>query len=304
MAQSVLIIDDSPEIHELVALRLRPEGLLLHHALDAREGIQKARELQPDLILLDLDMPNVSGFEACRGLKSEPQTAALPVIFLTAASELYTKVEGFDLGAVDYVTKPFEPAELRARVRAALRTKRYQDLLATRAQVDALTSLWNRAHFDQYISREVAAVRRYGRTVSLVMLDVDHFKSLNDVYGHPFGDLVLTRIGEVLWATLRVADAPCRYGGEEFAIILTETDLNGARLAAERIRARLAETEFVQRGKSLKVTASFGVASSELFVDPQEVSSRTLVELADRALYQAKRDGRDRICVASSSSEI
>ena len=133
MTQTVLAIDDSPDIHRLLDVRLRPERLVLHHALEAEEGLAMAANIRPDLILLDVDMPLVTGFEVCRKLKEHPALTNVPIIFLTGAAEVHTKVQGFDLGAVDYVTKPFEPAELRARVRAALRTKRYHDLLAARS---------------------------------------------------------------------------------------------------------------------------------------------------------------------------
>src|SRR5450631_822939 len=141
---TVLAIDDSPDIHRLLDVRLKPEGLVVHHALDAQDGLAQASRIQPDLILLDVDLPLITGFEVCRKLKDDPALAHVPIIFLTGATDVYTKVQGFDLGAVDYVTKPFEPAELRARVRAALRTKRFHDILAARSHIDGLTGIWNR----------------------------------------------------------------------------------------------------------------------------------------------------------------
>ena len=221
MSQTVLAIDDSPDIHQLLDVRLRPEGILLHHALSADEGLEKALHVKPDLILLDVDLPVLSGFEVCQRLKNDPATASIPIIFLTGASEVRTKVHGFDLGAVDYVVKPFDPAELRARVRAALRTKRFLDLLATRSHVDGLTGVWNRTYFNQRFGEEMSAATRYGRAVALVMLDLDHFKGHNDSFGHPFGDQVLQAVGDVLHTCLRTTDAPCRFGGEEFALILS-----------------------------------------------------------------------------------
>jgi two-component system, cell cycle response regulator len=296
--ESVLVIDDSPEIQELLAVRLRPENLTLHGVTDGDQGLIMATHLQPDLILLDVDMPGMSGFEVCRRLKADPATMDIPVIFLSAATEVYSKVEGFDLGAVDYVTKPFQPAELRARVRAALRTKRYQALLASRAQIDALTSLWNRAYFDRRLAAEVAAVQRYARELTLIIFDLDHFKALNDEFGHPFGDLVLQRVGEVLWSSVRAADAPCRYGGEEFAMVLTETPLGGGREVAARIMDKVAGLELVQKGQVVRVTGSLGIVSSTQFSRPGQVTTERLVRLADEALYQAKRSGRNRICQA------
>jgi diguanylate cyclase (GGDEF)-like protein len=293
----VLAIDDSPDVHRLLDVRLRPEGLILHHALAADEGLTKARELKPDLILLDVDLPLMTGFEVCQKLKLDPLTAEIPVIFLTGASDVYTKVQGFDLGAIDYVLKPFEPAELRARVRAALRTKRFHDLLSARSHVDGLTGIWNRSYFNQRFGDEMSAAQRYGRTISLVMLDLDHFKSLNDTYGHPFGDQVLQAVGDVLHSFLRTTDAPCRFGGEEFALVLTETDEEGALITADRVRLQLAQLAFRPKDRHVQVTGSLGVACSTIF-DKKALSVARMVAAADEALYRAKQEGRNRVCVA------
>jgi diguanylate cyclase (GGDEF)-like protein len=295
--RSVLAIDDSKEIHELLEVRLAPEGLLLHRALDANEGLAKARELRPDLILLDLYLPGTDGFDLCRMLKEDPTTAAIPVIFLTAATDVVAKVQGFELGAVDYVQKPFVPEELRARVRAALRSKQDRDVLSARAQVDGLTGVWNRSFFDVRFEEAIAAARRYGRAVSLVMLDVDHFKQTNDSFGHPFGDQVLQAVGDLLQTTLRATDVPCRFGGEEFALILPETEEQPAMQTAERIRMRVAELRFQPKDVPVRITASFGVACSTAF-GPDRLSAKAMVEAADAALYRAKHDGRNRVCVA------
>ncbi|HEY2366434.1 MAG TPA: diguanylate cyclase [Polyangiaceae bacterium] len=299
MTQTVLAIDDSPDIHRILDVRLKPEGLVIHHALDADEGVAMAKNLLPDLILLDVDMPLVTGFEVCKRIKDEPRLAQVPVVFLTGATETYAKVQGFDLGAVDYVTKPFEPAELRARVRAALRTKRYHDLLAARSNVDALTALWNRSYFNQRLGDEIAAVRRYGRVLSLVMLDLDHFKSKNDEFGHPFGDQILQRVGEVLHTTLRTTDAPCRYGGEEFALILSDTDEDGAIKAAERVREAIGAIAFRPKDRPLRVTASLGVCCSSML--GKDIDATRMIVAADDALYAAKTSGRDRVSVAKPS---
>ncbi len=303
MAQSILAIDDSPEIHALLSARLRPEQAELHFASDGPEGIRMARELQPDLILLDIDLPNMSGYEVCRRLKDDPLTAALHIIFLSGDGQSVSKVQGLDLGAIDYVTKPFDPAELRARVRAALRTRRYQELLAQRAQVDGLTGIWNRAYFDRRLTEEVAAVRRYKRDLSLLMVDIDHFKKVNDTYGHPMGDQVLQAVGEVLASKMRTTDAPCRYGGEEFAVILTEIDRAQAWQAAQRLQAAFATLQFHHKSGSFGVTASIGVASAER-VPQIELTAAALVSLADEGLYLAKQTGRNRICEAPSIDQL
>jgi two-component system cell cycle response regulator len=298
MNQSVLAIDDLPEVHQLLEVRLRPEALTLYQALTAEEGMEKALKLQPDLILLDLDLPGASGFEVCQRLKSDPGTALIPIIFLTGTVDVETKVRCFDLGAIDYVTKPFHPEELRARVRAALRTKRYQDLLAVRTQLDALTGIWNRTYFDRRMFEELAASVRYKRKVCVAMIDLDHFKGLNDSFGHPFGDQVLQAVGDALSSSLRTTDAACRYGGEEFAVIMSDTNFEGGMIAAERMQKQLAALEFFPRGESVRVTGSFGLASTEQYPDPGRLTAAELIKAADRALYAAKQLGRNRVCAA------
>lgn len=297
--QTILVIDDSPEIHTLLDVRLRPEGLRIEHASGALEGLSRAATLVPDLILLDVEMPEMGGMEVCSRLKGDPLTSMIPVIFLTGAESVDVKVRGFDLGAVDYVTKPFNPAELRARVRAALRTKRFHDMLAARAQLDGLTGLWNRGYFNQRLNDEVLASRRYGRSLSLVLIDVDHFKRLNDEFGHPFGDLVLQRIGEAVSSCVRATDAACRYGGEELAMVLTETDGAGAVVLAERVRATIGALDLRPRGKPVQVTASFGVSDVSV-ITTEALTADALVRRADECLYEAKRGGRDRVVRATA----
>lgn len=304
MTQRVLVIDDSEIVHAVIEQRLALDDVQVLHALDAKEGLRQALELAPDLVLLDLDLPDSNGFEICQALKASPVTSPIPVVFLTAATDVAAKVRGFDVGAVDYVSKDADPAEMRARVRAALRTKRYHDMLSARAQIDALTGLWNRRYFDQRLADELAAAQRYGRLVSLVMMDVDHFKQINDRLGHPFGDFVLQRLGERLGDSVRNVDAPCRYGGEELAIVLPETPVSSARATAERIRAAIADSPFETETLPLRVTASFGVASTELFDAPGAILLEQLVAAADAALYVAKRDGRNRVVVADSLPRV
>ena len=299
MAQTILAIDDSPEIHQLLKVRLKNLDVELSHAHCGFDGFDQAQASNPDLILLDVMMPDASGFDICRKLKATSETRNIPVIFLTGASDVDQKVLGFDVGAVDYIQKPFDSAELSARVRAVLRTKRFQDMLAQRAMIDGLTGLWNRAHFDQRLHEEIAAAQRYDRPMSLIMMDVDKFKNLNDNHGHPFGDEVLQAIGDVLQESARMTDWPCRYGGEEFGFILRETDLEGAIIMAERVRAEIEGLELRNKAQAVSVTASFGVVSSTLCMNPVELSSKWVIESADKALYAAKEIGRNRVCTAA-----
>ena len=299
MTQTILAIDDSPEIHQLLKVRLKNLDVELSHASCGQEGYDLAQTQHPDLILLDVMMPDSTGFDVCRRLKATPDTQNIPVIFLTGASDVEQKVLAFDVGAVDYIQKPFDSAELNARVRAALRTKRFQDMLAQRAMIDGLTGLWNRPQFDQRLHEEVAASARYDRPLSLILMDVDKFKNLNDTHGHPFGDEVLQAVGDVLQAHARTSDCPCRYGGEEFGIILRETDLEGAVVVAERLREALQNLQLRNKGQDVPVTASFGVVSTTLCMNPVNLTREWLVEAADKALYAAKEGGRNRVCTAN-----
>ena len=298
MTQTILAIDDSPEIHQLLKVRLKNLDVELAHANCGFDGFEQAIASNPDLILLDVMMPDASGFDICRKLKATTETRNIPVIFLTGASDVDQKVLGFDVGAVDYIQKPFDSAELNARVRAALRTKRFQDMLAQRAMIDGLTGLWNRAHFDQRMHEEVAAAARYDRPMSLIMMDVDKFKNLNDNHGHPFGDEVLQAVGDVLQDSARTSDWPCRYGGEEFGLILRETDLEGAVIMAERVREEIESLQLRNKAQLVPVTASFGVVSSTPCMNPCDLSSRWMIESADRALYASKEGGRNRVSTA------
>ncbi|MFQ5654086.1 MAG: diguanylate cyclase [Planctomycetota bacterium] len=296
---TVLVIDDSKDIHLLLEARLQREGVELHCALDPREGLGMARSLEPDLILLDVVMPRLSGFDLCRMLKDDPRTSPIPVIFLSASSEPVDRALGLDLGAMDFVAKPFDPVELRARVRSALRVKRYQDLLRERACIDALTGLWNREQFSGRMGENLGLLKRHGRTFAVVLMDIDHFKSINDTYGHLFGDRVLEGVGELLRDLVRTEDVPCRYGGEEIAIILGDTGEEGAAALAERTRAGLESMEFHFRMEVPTVTASFGVADTSVAADPGSVDEKGLVAAADEALYAAKAAGRNRVMRAS-----
>ncbi len=289
----VLVIDDSESIHKLVVARLRPEGLEVEGELDGEAGIERAVSSGPDLILLDIGLPNVDGFEVCRRLKEHPATRNIPIIFLTGETDTESMVRGLDLGAVDYVTKPFNQVELRARVRAALRSKRLQDILEQQSFLDGLTGLWNRSYLDRLLESELNVALRYGRPLSLVIADIDHFKNVNDTHGHLFGDVVLQGIAESLRGHARRSDIVARYGGEEFGILLIDTTLRSAIYVAERLRASIEGRLFEAHGKAISVTSSFGMACTENIFD--ELTSESLIRAADRALYAAKDAGRNAV---------
>jgi two-component system cell cycle response regulator len=295
MPEKILVIDDSRDVHNLIKVRLGKENVALSAAYDGVEGLRAARETLPDLILLDIDMPAPDGFAVCADLKADPATMHIPIIFLSGATSSDEKIRGLDLGATDFITKPFDPAELRARVRASLRTKSLVDLLAQKAMIDGLTGLWNRLYLDSRLSSELAISRRNGMALSCIMADVDHFKSINDTHGHSFGDDVLRSIAAAFTKTCRAGDIVCRYGGEEIAILLPATSVDQAAELAERLRAAVQFIPLSSHEIPVHVTCSFGVANLGDNVPP------SVIELADQALYHAKRTGRNRVSLVTST---
>lgn len=302
MTQKVLVIAADPTLRARLQAELGLEALELR-AVDTLAGaLALAAEDTPDLILLDSELPDATGLDACGTLKESAVTERVPVIYLAPARDVPSKVRAFDLGAVDCVSLPFEPAELRARVRAALRTKRFQDLLAARSQVDGLTGLRNRAWFDNRIQEAAAACTHRGTPYCLVMIDIDRFKEFNDRYGHPVGDRVLQTVAEHASAGLRSSDALCKYGGDEFALVhIGKGQASGLEIA-RRVQERLAGVEPSPRGIPERLTASLGVAGSDLFPTPHDATADRILAAADEALYEAKRQGRDRIVEATPAT--
>jgi len=291
----VVVVEDDPNVAALISRSLEREGL----AVDSAASIVAARErlARPwDLVLLDRRLPDGDGIELCREVR--PRNPYSAIIIITGESTKEAKLAGFGCGADDFVTKPFAIEELVARVRAGLRIVELQKrLLATNAQLeklsrtDPLTSLANRRTLERELSTRFEHARRYGRPLSLAMIDVDHFKRINDTFGHPVGDDVLRAIATLLKRTTRASDCVARYGGDEFAVILPESQMLEALQAAEKIRAEVATRSF---GNAMpwRVTVSIGIACTghSQFDDVWQ-----LVHAADAALYRAKRNGRNRI---------
>lgn len=290
-SMKILIVDDDPDSLAVARLRLKKDGHLLTFAADGEEGLKKASEEDPDLILLDVQMPGMSGFKVCEKLKSDSRLMNIPVIFVSAEDDVSEKVRGLDLGAVDYVTKPFDIFELRARVRAALRTKRLQDLLLVYGEVDYLTELYNRRVLMERLEQEWERAKRYSTAMAFVMADIDNFKNVNDTLGHPKGDEVLERIASLLKSSVRNVDIVGRYGGEEFGIIMVNADIDNAYTAADRYRKKIEELTFTSKAGDFNVTVSFGVADSR-----GKKSINHLISAADKALYKAKSSGRNIVC--------
>jgi diguanylate cyclase (GGDEF)-like protein len=248
------------------------------------------------LILLDLGLPGHDGFEILGRLKEDGDTAAIPVIVVSGTAEPSDRVRSLDLGAVDFVAKPYDTDELRARIRVALRTRRLQELLERRALIDGLTGLANRVALEDRLVTEWAMYQRHGAPLAVLIADLDQFKQVNDRYGHPVGDDVLRRTAIVLRASVRVGDLAARYGGEEFVVVAPHCDTEGAIRSAERFRQRLAEPAVILGPADLGVTVSIGVASVP---EDNATSPGDLLSLADEALYLAKSRGRNLVLSAA-----
>ncbi len=300
--QRVLLIDDSEFIHNRVRDGFKGTGLDLLSVRNGREGIDIARALPVDLILLDINMHGMTGFEVIKELKQHRSTLNIPVVFITASNEIENVVKGLELGAVDYVIKPFVAAELRARVSASLRTKELMDLLTNEAEIDGLTGLHNRRHFDKRIKAEIDACVRDGRHVGLVLFDVDRFKSINDNHGHPMGDRVIQRIGKILRVATRNTDVACRFGGDEYVVLMPETSVKQVAHAGRRIyEAIVQDGELSTVMEDQPVTISLGGGSTSELSHPEV---EALITSADQALYRAKESGRNTCCFEGMNDEI
>lgn len=298
---SLLVVDDAQNIRQEV-LKTVERLKLFSSCREAENGIdayKKVLSSPPDLILCDLIMPSVDGFKFLSMIRMRPELADIPVIILTGKTDVETKIKGLDLGASDYVTKPFDQGELLARIKVQLKIKALQDELKTSNEklkqlstIDPLTQIYNRRHFMATMAVEFERSERYDTPLSFVMLDIDHFKNLNDTYGHQAGDEVLRGIGALLKQKLRTGDMPGRYGGEEFSALLPQTEIDGAAEFAERFRASVEAALFSSQGTEIRITASLGVASCP---DKNVACEADLIRLADEALYMAKESGRNKV---------
>jgi len=285
----VLIADDDAVTRAVVEAWLVRAGYEVISAADGDTALALAIEMEPDLLVLDVSMPGLDGLEVCRALPGVTVVPP-PVIFLTGHSGTDALVTGLDAGAVDYIVKPLDRDVLIARVRSALRSKALRDDLVSHATRDALTGLLNRRELDARTATAIAHAQRYDRPLSCAMVDVDHFKAVNDQYGHAAGDAVLCEVAARLRETCRETDTVGRYGGEEFIVLLPETSAQEAMVAADRVRSAFHGAAFTAGGVDLQLTASIGVATWA----PSMSVPATLYSAADRALYQAKEGGRDR----------
>ncbi|MEO1482041.1 MAG: diguanylate cyclase [Myxococcota bacterium] len=295
----VLIIDDSPTLRDTIAEVLREHEVASDFATAANglDGLKRLLNEPFDLVLCDVEMPGLDGYKFLALKKEQDSIADVPVIMLTGiAGDVSSKVRCFEAGASDYVTKPYENEELVARVRTHLSLKSLRDELRQKAEqlelltvTDELTGLSNRRHFFQRLETEIVRGDRRSTPVGFLMLDLDHFKSINDTYGHQGGDAVLVGVGAVLKRAVRPYDVPARYGGEEFCVLLPDTTADQAMEVAERLRKSIETLDVHHEQKRIPVTVSIGVSSAE----GEPVDAKALVKRADQALYVAKSNGRN-----------
>jgi diguanylate cyclase (GGDEF)-like protein len=286
---NVLVVDDEPDKRTLLKIALQTAGYEVRTANDGEEGLTAVESFQPDLIITDVMMPKMDGYELARRVRANPQTKFIPIIIQSAArGDAQDLRRGAEVGALGYITDPTDLDLLLARTRTLLDFKRYLDTCEEAAFTDHVTGLANRRRFERQLDREVTRTLRYGRPFCLLLLDIDHFKNVNDTYGHEAGDEAIQYLAKTLQAETRGIDLSARIGGEEFAVLLPETDFESGLEVAERLCRAIRETKIPVAGS---ITASFGVAEFPSCAK----TGRELVAVADAAMYEAKRLGRNRV---------
>ncbi len=296
MNKQVLVVDDSPDIHPLVVALLGEEPVDVQSATDPVYGLTLATSNRPDLILLDVDMPGMDGYEFCRRLKADAAMAAVPVVFLTSRGNTEQKVRGLHLGAVDYVTKPFSPGELLARVRSALRTQSVITDLESRSLTDALTGLGNRRMFDARLRAAVSERVRSPRPLACAVIDVDGMATVNTHYGEPFGDQLLVKVADAIKASFRTEDVTSRLRNDEFAVLMPDTTVEDAVALATAFKGRLARVALSHRGGTVPVTCGIGIAGG---LEPHDL---TLLQRACDALEEPLVKRSDALHLWSASA--
>ena len=295
----VVVVDDDDMSRRLVGKALEYEGFQVRLAESGAQGLQILNEWHPHLVLLDVNMPNLNGLETLAKLRAH-ENEYVSVMFVSANSKTEDVIRGLDAGADDYVCKPFEVMELLARVRAQLRIKdlndslkRANDRLKELVDIDDLTGLFNMRSLYKRLDYELDRARRYNRSLSVLMMDLDNFKQVNDKHDHLFGSFVIKEVGKMIRENIRKVDFAARYGGDEYLVVLTEISLEGATTFANRLRSKIEEATYTNEFYTMRLTASLGLAIAN--PNQNEVDARALVRYADRALYKAKENGRNRV---------
>lgn len=296
--KKILVVDDDLDLLTFVTATLETQGYQIKQAQSGQEALECLQGWRPDLVILDINMPVLNGIETLRKIKSADYFTA--IIFLTAESRTEQIITGLDAGADDYMSKPFSPNELLARVRAQLRIKDLTDQLQIAneklqalVEIDDLTGLYNMRNIYSKLDYEIKRAQRYDRHVAVIMMDMDFFKRVNDTNDHLFGSFVLKEVGGIIRRTIRDTDIGARYGGDEFILILSETNIEGVKIFCERLRSTIENYEFNNGESKMKLTASIGFAIAQ----PKNkiLDARMLVKWADRALYDSKTKGRNQV---------
>jgi len=316
---TILIVDDHPTNLQVLLDSLEHLGYRTLIARNGEGAIKQASFAHPDLILLDVMMPGMNGFEACRRLKACEETRDIPVIFMTALTEMANKIRGFEAGGVDYITKPFEQVELVARIKAHIELRQYQSALQRSndqlaqtnadlreaqkkleiaARTDPLTQLSNRRDMLEKLEYERVRHKRTRQSFSLILCDIDDFKDINDNHGHDCGDLVLTGVSDIMRSMLREQDRLARWGGEEFLLMLPETKAHDASLVADKIRDAICTHTFFYTDLKLSVSMTFGVSAFGAY----EKSLDECIKEADLALYHGKSQGKNQVVVFQAAT--
>ncbi|MFZ0450095.1 MAG: diguanylate cyclase [Desulfatiglandaceae bacterium] len=299
----ILVAEDNPVSRKLLEKTLTKAGYEVSTARDGQEALGLFDERFFPIVLTDWMMPEMSGPELCRAIRGKSGNGYVFMILLTAKDSKEDIVEGLEAGADDYLTKPFNRAELMARLKTATRIlelerslKKANEEIKALSITDPLTGCYNRGYLNEKLPQEIKRVRRYGRALSVILCDIDHFKKVNDTYGHQAGDTVLKAFADCLLDSVREGiDWVDRYGGEEFLVVLPETPFEGANLVAERLRTAVAGEEIETSEGVLQITASFGVSEIDADTPDSLISPEALVKAADDNLYQAKEEGRNTV---------
>ncbi len=290
--KTILVVDDTISNLDILGELLKDYDVI--DATNGQEALEIIEREPVNLILLDIMMPNMDGFEVCKILQSNNETKDIPIIFLTAKTDEDSIEEAYDIGGSDYVTKPFKPRELLARVKRELKLQDLQEKLKLLASTDPMTKLYNRRYFTEVALHTVELSKRTKQDLSIIMLDIDKFKNVNDTYGHQVGDEVIISLANELLKLQRKSDIICRFGGEEFVILLPNIDSNGAFVVAEKIRQQIESLSIeIENSVSIKYTVSIGVSQINLETENNIESS---LKRADDALYEAKENGRNKVC--------
>jgi len=297
----ICVIEDDPQQRAVLTRRLRLWDYSVVDAADGQGGLRLVYEQRPRVVICDVVLPDLNGIQVCRQLRADPTMDGTYVILVTAFDRPEQKQRALDAGADEYLQKPYDVDELKARIRNGLRFNRLMDRLKRAALTDGLTGLANHTRFREILEREFMRSRRYGGKLALIMLDLDHFKAVNDTFGHEVGNEVLRLTARFLERTVREVDTVARYGGEEFAVICPETSIDDAARLAERIRVMLVRKLRVSDYPHIRVRASLGVAGIE---DARVRNAGDLVTLGDQALYQSKREGRNRVTRSDVLQEL